>query len=98
MRVTRLRLRLRWMMVAVAVVAVYLAASSRPHPVAGIAAGTFDIVGWSNGRCTYFTGSVPVDFVCVGPLIRVRWSDDTTGWYLSRKLRFVFHVPDLLQR
>lgn len=95
MKLPRVRFTVRWLMAAVAVVAVLLAATTRPYPIIGFQFGEFGIVGWSDGSRTIKDGPSPVSFRAVGPVLRVKWSDGSTSWYLTRTFRFLANAPNL---
>ena len=97
MQIPRVRFTVRRMMAVVAIFAVLFAVTRRPHPIIGFQFGDLGIVGWSDGSRTIKSGPSPVNFQAVGPVIRVKWSDGSTSWYLTRKFRFLVNAPHLVE-
>ena len=78
------------LMAATAVIALVIVYLMRPHPVAWFRFAP-GFVWWSDGSRTLEQGPTPESYRLFGPLLKVKWSNGWSSWYLSRKqIRLTF--------
>ena len=89
-RLPRMRIAVWSLMAATAVIALVLVYLMRPHPVAWFRFAP-GFVWWSDGSRTLEQGPTPESYRLFGPLLKVKWSNGWSSWYLSRKqIRLTF--------
>ena len=83
-RLPRMRVTVWSLMAATAVIALVIVYLMRPHPVAWFRFAP-GFVWWSDGSRTLEQGPTPESYRLFGPLLKVKWSNGWSSWYLSRK-------------